>query len=346
MPRPTRLPALALAAATSLAMAGPATATISARWTQPQPQWQPILVPREDGGSQQDLLNMRFSSGAHPSYHFEWIRPEDGVVRASTAPTSPDDVPLFLGTLSLHSPPGLPDLFTWVPGSVSDQLLCYAAPGPGGPGPGFLGRPYTWRILVPTSGGGLPPLYFLNVEGGADLEVVIQAPRDVVSVYDQNGVLLQAINLPQAVGGDRFTDYQLSFADMEGDGRNEIIVTYPDNGPAGNVSVSVLGSSAPTNAPAGGIPVAPSLAPLTPNPALGRSLVTWTLPQASQASVRVYDAAGRQVRTLLDGASPAGTYSQVWDGRDDDGRRLPAGVYMVEVAAGGFRQSRKSVMLR
>lgn len=346
MLRPTRLPALALAAAATLALAGPALAAIGTRWTQPMPLWQPILLPREEGGSQQDLLNPRVSIGAHPAYHFEWIRPEDGVVRASTAPTHPDDVPLFLGTLSLDSPPRLPEVFTWVTGSINDQLHCYAAPGPGGPGPGFLDRPSRWRILVPTSGGGLPPLYFLNVEGGADHEVVIQAPRDVVSVYDKNGVLLQAINLSQAVGGDRFTDYQLSFADMEGDGRNEIIVTYPDNGPAGGVAVSVLGSSAPTNAPAGRVPVAPSLAPLAPNPAQGRSLVTWTLPQAAQASVRVYDAAGRQVRTLLDGASPAGTYSQAWDGRDDDGRRLPAGVYMVEVAAGGFRQSRKSVMLR
>lgn len=56
---------------------------------------------------------------------------------------------------------------------------------------------------------------------------------------------------------------------------------------------------------------------------------------ASAASVQavITDAAGHPVRTLDLGALPAGRHAQAWDGKDDDGRAVPAGVYRVQVDA-------------
>ncbi len=337
--------AFALALAT-LVPARPALALIETRWTEPMQQWQPIPVARDIGDPRLDLLNLQTDPGPHPRFHYEWVRSEDGVVRASTAEVL-DTTPTTLGALSLFSPPRLPDLFVWMDGIRGTELVCYTAPGPGGPGPGYTNRAPAWRITVSPAGGAMPPLYFVNVEGGGDIDIVIHFPQDALKIYDKNGSLLQSIDLSQATGGDRFTTYDVSFADLDGDGRDEILVTHPDNGPSG-VSVSVLGTNEPVSVapPTTGIGPALALAPLSPNPMRARSLVSWTLPQAGHASVRVFDAAGRGVRTLMEGSAPAGTYSQAWDGRDDDGRRLSPGVYMVEVAAGGLRQSRKAVMLR
>jgi hypothetical protein len=51
--------------------------------------------------------------------------------------------------------------------------------------------------------------------------------------------------------------------------------------------------------------------------------------------VAVYDARGRAVRTLT--ASVPGGFSRlaVWDGRDDAGRPLPAGVYFFRLGGVG-----------
>jgi flagellar hook assembly protein FlgD len=43
------------------------------------------------------------------------------------------------------------------------------------------------------------------------------------------------------------------------------------------------------------------------------------------------------VRTLLDGAMPAGATLLQWDGRDDQGRLVSSGVYFARATAAGGR---------
>ncbi|HCL30657.1 MAG TPA: flagellar hook capping protein, partial [Candidatus Latescibacteria bacterium] len=47
----------------------------------------------------------------------------------------------------------------------------------------------------------------------------------------------------------------------------------------------------------------------------------------------MYDLAGRRVRRLHEAAEGVGTYVQTWDGRGEDGRLLPPGLYVVRVSA-------------
>ncbi len=76
----------------------------------------------------------------------------------------------------------------------------------------------------------------------------------------------------------------------------------------------------------------------TPNPSEGEARLDFTLPEAGRVSVRLFDASGRLVRELLEGDLPAGAASLRWDGRDDRGDLLPAGVYFsrVELAGGNI----------
>jgi flagellar hook assembly protein FlgD len=60
----------------------------------------------------------------------------------------------------------------------------------------------------------------------------------------------------------------------------------------------------------------------------------------------VYDAAGRLVRRLVDGARPAGLQRVRWDGDDSSGRRVGPGVYFVRVGASGEALTRKLVLRR
>jgi flagellar hook assembly protein FlgD len=68
--------------------------------------------------------------------------------------------------------------------------------------------------------------------------------------------------------------------------------------------------------------------------------VLLSLSQTGPASVRVFDVAGRTVRTLLRGVQPAGERVLAWDGRDDAGSPLSAGVYLLRLDAGGHSETR------
>jgi hypothetical protein len=52
---------------------------------------------------------------------------------------------------------------------------------------------------------------------------------------------------------------------------------------------------------------------------------------SGELRVVVYDLAGRRVRHLLDAAAAGGPYAPAWDGRDDDGRIVAPGVYVLRV---------------
>ena len=71
-------------------------------------------------------------------------------------------------------------------------------------------------------------------------------------------------------------------------------------------------------------------APATPNPFTERSRVALSLdaPRA-RLDVGIYAVDGRRLRTLRAGPAAAGTLDLSWDGRDDAGRKLPAGVYLL-----------------
>ncbi|HTY08701.1 MAG TPA: FlgD immunoglobulin-like domain containing protein [Candidatus Edwardsbacteria bacterium] len=72
-----------------------------------------------------------------------------------------------------------------------------------------------------------------------------------------------------------------------------------------------------------------------PNPSAGQSTISYQLAAASQVELRVYNVAGQQVRTLVDARQPAGAHAARWDGRNDAGRRVAGGVYLVRLHTEG-----------
>ncbi len=65
-------------------------------------------------------------------------------------------------------------------------------------------------------------------------------------------------------------------------------------------------------------------------------------------TLKVFDARGRHIATLIDGSLENRVYEQLpgWDGFDDQGRRVPSGIYLLELRAGGARSTRKLLILR
>jgi flagellar hook assembly protein FlgD len=67
---------------------------------------------------------------------------------------------------------------------------------------------------------------------------------------------------------------------------------------------------------------------------------------ADRVQIRVYDAAGHLVRTLVDGLEGKGEHRINFDGRDEHGQPLASGVYLYRLDASGVMQTRKMVLLK
>jgi hypothetical protein len=115
--------------------------------------------------------------------------------------------------------------------------------------------------------------------------------------------------------------------------------------PTGQVVVLVPGQSATAASERARLPRA-GAGPLAPQPSRGVQTMQLVVPSGRPVEVQVFDAAGRRVRNLGSFRAAGATPLEVrWDGRDDEGRRVAAGVYFVR-GRGGLDFRVKSVRLR
>ena len=101
----------------------------------------------------------------------------------------------------------------------------------------------------------------------------------------------------------------------------------------------------------GGIPVAapsPRTASLevAPNPFNPSTVVRLTLPEPGPASVRIYDARGQLVRTLVTQVLDAGRHELEWNGLDDREQPVGSGVYLVRATGVGTEMTRKVALVK
>lgn len=94
----------------------------------------------------------------------------------------------------------------------------------------------------------------------------------------------------------------------------------------------------------GGTPVI-TLDPPVPNPTSVSVALAIHLATASRVEVAVFDLTGRRVATLASGDQAAGDLALNWSLNERDGRRVPAGIYLIRAEAGGKQSSRRVAVL-
>ena len=83
-----------------------------------------------------------------------------------------------------------------------------------------------------------------------------------------------------------------------------------------------------------------------PNPAWNEAAWRFALPRAGHARLAIYDAAGRELRALVDETRPSGEQVVKWDLRDALGRAVGPGVYFARLSAGGQTMTRRIAVVR
>jgi len=84
-----------------------------------------------------------------------------------------------------------------------------------------------------------------------------------------------------------------------------------------------------------------------PNPLRDATTIQFDIPDdAVRATLVVYDAAGRVVRTLADAPAERGRHVVGWDGRDSSGAVTASGIYFLRLAVDGRSETVKAVVVR
>jgi hypothetical protein len=92
---------------------------------------------------------------------------------------------------------------------------------------------------------------------------------------------------------------------------------------------------------AGDQPVNFALSQNVPNPFNPATTISFSLPEAGFASLKVYDTTGREVATLVNGMSARGEHQVNFDGS-----QLSTGVYFYTLQFNGQSQTQKMVLVK
>ena len=223
--------------------------------------------------------------------------------------------------------------------------------------------PETDTLVVPLTGVGFilaPEISVDPVALAFDTTAVGSSIVKLLSIYNTGNATLtiSSILSTESVFSTNFSSYDLSPGDSQ---MVQVVftpiesITYTGNlfvisndsemdtlvVPVSGVGIVLSGIDSDIH-----LPYILSLYPNYPNPFNPVTTLRYDLPENSYVNVTVYDILGRQVRTLVKTTQEAGFKSVIWDATNDFGKPVSAGVYLYQIQAGEFVQTKKMVLLK
>jgi len=83
-----------------------------------------------------------------------------------------------------------------------------------------------------------------------------------------------------------------------------------------------------------------------PNPFNASTLISYELPRTGEVILTIYNVLGKKVRIYQPGRQSAGSYSIIWEGRNQEGSPVGSGIYFYRLKAGDFNQVRKMTFIK
>ena len=96
----------------------------------------------------------------------------------------------------------------------------------------------------------------------------------------------------------------------------------------------------------GYIPDVFSLSQNYPNPFNPVTKIGYGIPEKCDVSITIYNIMGEQVATIVDGSKEPGYYFTIWDSRNDMGSVVSSGIYLYQIQAKDFFQTRKLLLIK
>jgi hypothetical protein len=206
-------------------------------------------------------------------------------------------------------------------------------------GAGAFSAVGTFPSGVETQFGGKVTIADLDADGQGDV-IVPAANTYRVGILRSNGAGLEAATFHE-LGGQ---PTHVVASDLDEDGDLDLASALPHSDEL-SVLLNVSSGTTGVDGAGAGPRVALSFGPAFSNPTPLGATIPYVLPAAAQVRIAVLDVAGRRIRGLFAGERPAGSHVVTWDGRNDGGVRVGAGVYLVEMDGGSWRRTARIVVI-
>lgn len=122
--------------------------------------------------------------------------------------------------------------------------------------------------------------------------------------------------------------------------QNDLDCQIENNGIIQNYHITTSSTPEDTPSPNSGL----SLSQNYPNPFNPQTTIRFHLPKTSFTTLSIYNTKGQQVRALAMDDLKSGIHNVVWDGLDDQGNTLPAGIYLYRLSQTGQTIMKKMVL--
>lgn len=201
-------------------------------------------------------------------------------------------------------------------------------------------------------------LYFSTRAGAGLSEDGVWRVEDVNSIFPEVRQLISDVDLYNDVEAninDRAAlalDAAGNLILMENSNEHIFFLSPPGEGATNNFTttgpdtLAVTGAVSVANSRDNSIPASFRLAQNFPNPFNPSTTIVYALANSGQTTLKIYDVLGKEIRTLVGAYQTAGEHTVQWDGKDNTGRTVVSGVYVLVIESGTFRASRRVTLAK
>jgi hypothetical protein len=177
----------------------------------------------------------------------------------------------------------------------------------------------------------------LNGDAQVDL-VAANSGSGTLSVYmnQGGGVFAPHVDVPSGA-----TPFAASCGDWNSDGVVDIASLN-----RGEDTVSLMWNQDATGPAVQVAQIVSTVLGAAPNPFRSKTEVQFQLPRAAEIRLHVFDLQGREIAQLFEGQRGMGRHSVLWNGEDSHGRPVAAGIYFLQLEAGGKTMTHKVLRVR
>lgn len=205
-----------------------------------------------------------------------------------------------------------------------------------------------------------PPL-LANLDDNPQLEIILHSYDNTLYIYNSDSSLKQGYPFVSTLNGSN----PGTLIDFDENGVAKLVLGFSNGVVVYNLRAS-SSQLAPWTTYRGGLlrqgsfastgsvstsdsyasPVSTELFQNYPNPFNPETTIRYSIAKAAPVGLDIYNVKGQKVRSLPQGNKQAGTFSVVWDGKDDTGRGVASGVYLYRLSIDNRILQKRMLLLK